>query len=127
MFRLNLTVHIGEDFAKIERVLRRYKLPDLTEDEKPGNYTTAQCLFPQAWSRVGWLWIRDTYQTNPEWLGIVAHEMYHVASEVFRSIGHSELCEHNEEAVAYYVKFLVRSFHVKSGSWKKKKLKGFRS
>ncbi len=113
VYQVELNVCIGMNFETVEEDLIKSGLPPLQEDEKPGKMTNAQIMFPPEWSRVGWLWVASDYvHGSPKWSGTIGHEMFHVAMEVFRAVGMSEVCEHNEEGFAYYLAFLIRSFNI---------------
>ena len=122
IYNLELTVCIGVNFTEIENELLESGLPPLDDEQKPGKLTNAECIFPTEWNRIGWLWISGRYEIDdPKWQGTIAHEMFHVAIEVFRAIGTSEICEHSEEPFAYYLKFLVSEFYKKARGMKTKK------
>ena len=113
IYRVELNVCIGMNFKTVEDDLLASGLPPLDDEQKPNRYTKAQTMFPPEWNRIGWLWVSAEYQhDSPEWSGTIGHEMFHVAMEVFRAVGMSEVCEHNEEAFSYYLTFLIRSFNI---------------
>ncbi len=113
VYTVELTVCIGMNLKAVEEDLLKSGLPPLKDEQKPNRYTRAQTIFPPEWSRIGWLWVSADYEHgSPEWSGTIGHEMFHVAMETFRSVGMSEICEHNEEAFAYYLAFLIQSFDI---------------
>ena len=122
IYCLDLWVYVGVGFSEIEDELKEHGLPPLDNDQKPTGMTNAACIFPQQWSRIGWLWISGRFEIDaPSWQGTIAHEFAHVALEVFRNIGTHEICEHSEEPFAYYLKFLVSEFYTKARELKPKK------
>ena len=122
VYNLELDVCIGVNFEEIEREMADANLPPLDIEQKPDRWTNAMLIFPDEWNRSGWLWFSGDCETDdPNWHGIIAHEMFHVAMKIFKTIGDTNISEFNEEPFAYYLKFIVTEFYKKARELKKSK------